>query len=126
MTCLGRIGIVHLEMQGNNLADIGIKTLANLIGTHYGRNNISVSLESLDISSNNCKSFGFEALCTSLPSNKKLMALYVNSNNLVEHEVFYYIKHLLMYNWSLKKIHMRHTIPSSSFDHVSYHVKALA
>ena len=70
--CLEKLPVAKIELQNNQLGDIGGDIFGYILGTLYGRSEISTNLEYLDLSSNHMKSMGLDSLCSGLCLNKKI------------------------------------------------------
>lgn len=71
-----------LDLSSNCFGDRGLQFFADLLGINYGRNHISVSLKSLNLSKNGIKSYYFEAFCYQMVKNKTLEELNLSFNKL--------------------------------------------
>lgn len=67
-----KINVSRLELQNNNIGDMGAKIIAPVLGGRIDKSIISHNLTYLNLSNNNIKSYGFDALCNFLPGNKKI------------------------------------------------------
>lgn len=123
--CLSHLSVEYFDLEKNQLGDIGIKIFAHVLGAQYGRSEISISLVKINFSNNNINSSGFEIFCNMIPNNKKINQLIFDNNDLIENQIFSCLRHLLLHTWSIKKLSLRNTLPSSA-DAVSLQIKALS
>jgi hypothetical protein len=99
---ISNVNLLHLDISKNSLGNEGMRILADLLGTNYGRSRLSIALNHLNLSNNRISSVGFEYFCGEMSSNKTLESLLLDDNPLCEGDRFFNIKYFLSKNWRLR------------------------